>query len=256
MSARELEAPCARAEETAGPCVDAGACPLEKWRMRPRSLLLAAALVGVALPACKREPEAAPVVAKHRAAVEARLATLAKIGAALKSVAPLKADKVALDAGPLVLGRTLSVASSDNAVMQTDKQLADVGASADFDLGTLGQAARCKEAMKPDSIERWSASVAEEALALCTRAKYVVVLRTVEHKRPEVVGDKFDEGKVVAEVHVFNWDAAKHLGGFRVTAVNSDTVTSYDKEGTSALLRDLEAQLEKAILAGLGKHAR
>lgn len=151
--------------------------------MHPSSLFLAAALVCAALPACKREPEAAPVVAKHRAAIEGRLATLAKIGAALKSVAPLKADKVALDAGPLVLGRTLSVHSSDNAVMQTDAQLADVGASSDFDLGTLGQAARCKDAMKPDSIERWSASVAEEALALCARAKYVVVLRTIEPRR-------------------------------------------------------------------------
>jgi hypothetical protein len=86
-------------------------------------------------------------VEAHRPKVEARLAAAKQIGAGIKSLPELTADRVTLPYGKIVLRPWHESAATDNAVLEEDATLPDLTTKGNFTLLHAGHLQACTRMM-------------------------------------------------------------------------------------------------------------
>ena len=91
----------------------------------------------------------------------------------------------------------------------------------------------------------------EGCLVACERLEYVLVIRLIEFKPPELSLEtkKFASGLYRAEVLAFDLKNGALLGGFPVTAKNEASVMLLDGDSdhTQRLIRNLESTVFTAL---------
>lgn len=213
------------------------------------------------------------VVEEHAAAIRPRIAVMRAIHEDAAARPPLDGDDVRAPAGGFTLAydsgspRNTTMAYLED--LERPGELADVYAR----IPRTDEFARCAalvehqtEPWDPDAPARWNstvlASTAEGVLRACERFVYVFVIRATEFVRPTPVKtDTFDGGRVRAEVLVYALEADgpapfSRLGGFRVEAESSTTLSLYDgDEMIPHLESDLRGKLVVALSAGAFAHA-
>jgi hypothetical protein len=122
--------------------------------------------------------------------------------------------------------------------------------------GALRAAAveNCGEAMRGEYYG--AATGADMYLAECGRALYAFVLRTDVDESASIVDDEsFEPGRFEGDVLLFRLADSALLGGFRVTAANSDEVSvQVDASGTPIdPLPQLESDLGSQVYIGIEK---
>lgn len=197
-------------------------------------------------------PSVEDVVATHRPAVEAKFALIQAIDASPWAVPPLQQDGVQAGGARIALD-----GEDSNALFLPAHSLSAPGNTSSDGWGATraGTLETCGEALRGEFYG--VARGAEAFLSECARAEYVFVLRAHEEIQPSVTGsDSFDGGYFEGDVLVFRLADATLLGGFRVSAENSDTVmaSSDAMDVGSRLDSDISANLFVAIEDGLRTH--
>jgi hypothetical protein len=204
--------------------------------------------------AVDRDKEMAP----HKAGATAKIAAVEKLAAAMKKVPRLTKDGVKLDAGPLSIDEPQSQASVTGGLIH-EADLADLSAIQDtgyYVLPRMGLFNSCKKLLSGTGGAADHLKVG--VMKNCASVKYAIVVRTLEKTLPDInLPEKhYSEGKVTGEVHAFNVDSGKHLGGFRFSAINSDTVKFRGDNPTVEVKDDFTKEIGKAIDAGIATHVR
>lgn len=197
-----------------------------------RLVLLALVL---SLVSCKQAPP------KNRAAAEAKVAAIEAAG---KTLLPAATDKITY-AGP-----ALSPADSGgNCVMLSVEALRSLKSAYDapalFRPPPKLQTPLAWLSGAPIPKEYKTADV-EDELAKIERIAYVLVIKTVEWKRPVAGKGKFVPGSYRGEAHLVDL-AGKHYGGVRFAGESSEKVTvAVTTDGTSGkeIYRNDEGVLE------------
>jgi len=99
-------------------------------------------------------------------------------------------------------------------------------------------------------------SYVRDHLVACANVKYLFVVKTEVSQTPTARGgDKFSPGKFVGAVHLYRLADQRHLGGFRVSAESSRSVTVVGKDSDSRRIdSDFSAKVFVAIDDGIRKH--
>ena len=204
--------------------------------------------------AAERDKEMAP----YKAPATAKVAAVEKLGAAMKKVPRLTKDEVKLDAGPVSIDEPQRQASVTAGLIH-EADLVDVSTLQDtgyYALPRMGLFASCKLLLsgKGGAADHLKVGVIKN----CASVKYAIVIRTLKKTLPEIdlATKRYSEGTVAGEVHAFNIDSGKHLGGFRFSAVNSDTVQFRGDNPTFEVKDDFTKEIGKAVDAGIAKHMR
>lgn len=219
-------------------------------RMRPLLLTLCLCLAG-----CESVGD---VVNKRRSGVQKRLAAIQALKLPAEPVAEVKVKPA-----PLVLERS-SGGPESNAMFVYAEDLAKPGEARAVHLRTLDSAPllQCgsllsKQTYFGDSITRPMPSVVDGYLGACERLQYVLVIRLVEFKPPELSLEtkKFVSGLYRAEVLAFDLKSGALLGGFPVVAKNEDSVMLLDGDAdhTKRLISNLESTVFSALREGARK---
>ena len=209
--------------------------------------------------ACKKDPkaEAEKEIAPFKAKAVAHVDALKKLAPAMAAAKRLTNDEVTLDGGPLSIGGAESFGVTAGLLYEED--LGDVEAWHSKELWPAPKAAlfgQCGAVLKGGGFV--APHMLSRLVQNCADAKYVVMVRTLQRKAPVVREEAklFTAGQQVGEVHVWNLETGKPLGGFRFSAKNDDSVKSRGISGKAEVERDLAINVEVAIEAGLKKFAR
>ena len=219
-----------------------------------RLLLLSTCLC---LAGCESVPE---VIAKHRAGVEKSLSRIHALKPRVDAAEPITLE-TKLKPAPLVL--ETNGGKAPNAMFIYADDVASPGEAKAVHLRTLDSAPllQCgallsKQQYFGDSLTRTMPSVVESYLGACERLEYVLVIRLVEFKPPELSLEtkKFVSGLYRAEVLAFDLKSGALLGGFPVVAKNEESVMLLD--GDADHTRRLISNLESTVFTALREGAR
>jgi hypothetical protein len=217
--------------------------------MRPLLLTLCLCLAG-----CESVGD---VVGKRRAAVEKKLAAIQALQLPAEPITEAKVKPA-----PLVLERSKGGPESNAMFIYAD-DLPKPGEAKAVHLRTLDSAPllQCgsllsKQTYFGDSITRPMPSVVDGYLGACERLQYVLVIRLVEFKPPELSLEtkKFASGLYRAEVLAFELKTGELLGGFPVVAKNEDSVMLLDGDADHS--KRLISNLESTVFSALREAAR
>ena len=208
----------------------------------------------VALAACRATPD--EVIAEHRAAVEQTFARLAALHAAAVAAPPVTEDRI--DAG----GAAIVLDGADtNALYLLAEHLRAPGQGADIDDVPLLQlrAYQCGEALSRPT--HYAADALASLLPSCADAEYVFVQRTHDFVPAALVGETtFAPGHYTGDVLLYRVADGALLGGFRVAAESSDSISVGADESGRALdpiggvNQDLARRVQEDITAKLKQH--
>ena len=186
-------------------------------------------------------PSLESILENNKMAVETRLSQIEKVVSQVSGLPTIRADSIQKIDGPtpdfyhdvpaLVSGDDKTI-KSRNAVIMHEEDLLDLAVvkkdklTLSFDK-TINEAASLvrkgkmtdgKPPYKNDTVELWYF----EPLKYI---KYLVVIRTHNYTKPEVVGgSKFIYGRYSGEALMFDIDKNLYLGGVSFNAMNDDTV--------------------------------
>jgi hypothetical protein len=209
---------------------------------------------------CKREtPEEALAaqLAPLRPAASKRIAALEKVASTLQASPKLTTDSVAVAPGAIKFGEAETF-DAVNAGLIYETNLGDLKAFHNKDpqpMDKAGLFSACGSLLNGTGFtsEHKQAKVLEN----CANARYVVMVRTLERVKPVVdeAEKTFVPAKHVGEVHVFDLDTGKSLGGFRFSETSSDVVKTRGISGLTEIDMALSLQVQVAIESGLTKFA-
>ncbi len=210
--------------------------------------------------ACKREtPEeaAAAKLAPLRPAASARIAALEKLVPTMRSAPNLTTDAVALAAGTIKFGKPETF-DPVTAGLIYEANLEDVRAYHNKDpqpMDAAGLFGACASLLngKGFTADHNKPRVLEN----CANARYAVMVRTMKRVKPEVnEADKtYVPGEHEGEVHVFDLDTGKALGGFRFAEKNDGLVTTRGISNPTEIDAALSLKVQVAIEKGLTQFA-
>ncbi len=221
---------------------------------RPFAIWLGACTSAVLLVACK--PSKDQVLAQYRAPVEAVFARIKSLEAAVRDTPPVADDAISPGIGPVVLKAGNGGEGNALFILADDVPAPD-HASRDGIGGTYAYTtATCGEALNGGDIQPGTASF----LADCARAKYVFVLRTRRHDKPEanVAEHNFRAGAYEGDVLLFRIEDGALLGGFRTSGKSNDQImVREDAQGQPKDAEDrLESDLSSEVYADIGAKLR
>lgn len=209
---------------------------------------------------CKREsPEeaAAAKLAPLRPAAAARIEALQKLAPTIQASPKLTADAVAAPAGAIKFGNP-EANDGATAGLIYEANLADLTKFHNLDPQPMSGAGLFNAC---GSLLNGTGFTADHnkpyVLENCANARYVVMVRALNRVKPVVnEADKtFTRGVYEGEVHVFDLDTGKSLGGFRFSETNEDVVTTRGISNPTEIDKALSSQVEYAIREGLTKFA-
>ncbi len=230
--------------------------------MKVRAAVLTVVVgLGLCGAGCKREtPEQAleTQLAPLRPAAVARIAALQKLVPTLQAVPALTTDSVAVAPGAIVFDEPTSY-TAVTAGLLYEANLADVKAWHNNDpqpMPKAGLFGACGAVLDGGGFaaDHRKARLLEN----CASARYVVLVRTLERIKPVVneADRTFTPGKHAGEVHVFDLDSGKNLGGFRFFESSSETVKTRGISNPTEIDADLSLQVQSAISRGLTEFAK
>jgi hypothetical protein len=212
-------------------------------------------LLAIAVASCsKPEPKLDDEIAKHRAAVEPKLAAAEAIGKAAPPTLAKDGCDLAGGPPPRILVTSGPNKGQGNALIVYVEDLADVTAQGGSpahrvpSTGLLNDCAalvRKKQLAAPSSLTAKGAH-AQVYLPLCAAAQYLYVIVTKSKTDPVVSGDSYSPGSMSGEVHLFRLEGSKHLGGFAFNAATPTEVTTYEGPSRSAQ-SDVDGKFMTAI---------
>jgi hypothetical protein len=213
---------------------------------------LAAGTALLALLGC--QPSVDELVAEHRASVEGVFAKLEALDAKVKTMPPLAEDRVETGGEVIVLDGE----GSNALFIQADDLASPTTASSKTPGATRASAVEtCGSLLSGEFLG--VAGGAKLYLEECGRAKYVFVLRTGLSEAAQVGQEKtFAKGNYAGEVLLFRIADGEALGGFRVGADSSDSV-SMDRakvDDAQAVGERLEDDLSANVFVDIDKQLR
>lgn len=189
------------------------------------------------LAACS--PSFEETLAKHRTAVESRLAAIEEIRK--KDLPRIDEDSIRVD-GPAPDFQPTYDGGRPNAVVE----------GIDEGPGMLEEAARMIATGRRGDVHEKTAALYFEVVA---ELRYFLLVKIVQRKEPRIVDDKkFIPGFIEAEAHLFSIEKREHLGGFRFRAMNEKTVAVTALREETSLEADLRAEFRRRFLEALAKH--
>jgi hypothetical protein len=223
-----------------------------------RRLALVGIFVGLVFSSagCKRETPEEAIAAKLlplRPAATARIEALQKLAPIIQASPKLTTDSVAAPAGAIKFGEPETF-EAVTAGLIYETNLADLKAFHNKDPQPMDKAGlfnACGSLL--DGTGFTSDHKKPRVLENCASARYVVMVRTLGRVKPVVnEADKtFTPGMHEGEVHVFDLDTGKSLGGFRFSEKNSDLVKTRGISNPTEIDMDLSRQVQAAIEKGL-----
>lgn len=223
-------------------------------------VLVACCLAG----GCKKDPQAEleRASAPYKPGAASRIERLKALAPTMKAAAPIAGDGIALEGGNPVSVGSATAFDAINAGYLYEEDLGDIASPhtrAPFPVDRDMLFGKCGAQLAGRGFTPAHQQV--QLYKNCGNAKYAVLVRTTKSQAP-VVNDAektFTPGMVAGEVHVWNLDSGKRLGGFRFS-VASDGRVKVDTRGlaggTREVTNDLAIKMELAIKDGLAKFAR
>lgn len=212
---------------------------------------------------CKKDPQAEleRTLAPYKAGAATRIERLKALAPSMKAAAPTAGDSIALEGGGPVSVGPAATFDAINAGYLYEEDLGDVASpntKAPFPVDRDMLFGKCGAQLAGQGFTPAHQQV--QLYKNCGNAKYAVLVRTAKSQAP-VVNDKektFTPGMVAGEVHVWNLDSGKRLGGFRFSVASDDRVkvdTRGLAGGSYEVSNDLAIKMDRAIKDGLAKFA-
>lgn len=221
---------------------------------RAGSTLRLIGLCGVVLTLSACEPSMEDVLAEHRAPVEAVFEKIRALETTVQNTPPVTEDRMELGPAQVVLD-----GEAENAlfIRAENLQSPEYASSDDIGASHATMIEWCGEVL--DGRFRGVTGAAEDFLETCGGADYLFVLRTHASEWAKTVDrESFKPGMYEGDVLLFRIADGTLLGGFRVSATNSASVTTQtDASGyISDASERLDSDLSANVFAGINDKLR